>query len=338
LKKRLGKKQDQIDDAVADILSNTGNITGNSNGIEEGFTATYQLLASSLLGDIGTAENFLAVAVFNGLTYTFASQTTMDGVPGTTYGGKGMFEINLGDIDATLLQAEEKRLLKIAYEKAMENNDAYGRLLDAVRNFGWDVFTDIETASVGGNEFTYESSLVSNLTNGTGAGDGAYIGTPIEMLMVGNVGAIRTFSFLSVAINKGELYGYKTTNVVTAPPLPYYVNSIARNLQYTGADVPANVYLLDMPSEVTFKFGADPNESGIQISIVAQSVNDTHQEALYTDTVSAGTEVNYNVSFGEAGIRALHPTLTTGDFKLILKYASLGNSTFGGTFNLGTIQ
>jgi hypothetical protein len=100
----------------------------------------------------------------------------------------------------------------------MENNDAYSRLLEAVENFGWDVFTDIETASVGGNEFTYESSLVSNLTNGTGAGDGAYIGTPIEMLMVGNVGAIRTFSFLSVAVGDGEFYSYSTTGITSAPP------------------------------------------------------------------------------------------------------------------------
>jgi hypothetical protein len=203
----------RIDSNDTELASNLADITANTTGIEEGFTATYQLLASSLLGDIASAENFIASAVNRGLVYTFASQTTMDGVPGTTYGGKGMFEINLGDISSTYLSDIQASRLVILYDRAMENNDAYSRLLEAVENFGWDVFTDIETASVGGNTFTYESSLVSNLTNGTGAGDGAYIGTPIEMLMVGNVGAIRTFSFLSVATSYGELYGSKTTVV-----------------------------------------------------------------------------------------------------------------------------
>ena len=219
LKKRLGKKQDQIDDAVADILN-------NNEAIDNGFTATYQLLASSLLGDVATAKSFLGAAVRRGLNYTFDSQATMTGIHGATIPAvydlpeinrtaKGMFEINLGDIDSTVLSDIQKSRLEVVYDRAMENSDAYSRLLEAVGNFGWDVFHQIPSYNLNGNSFTYDAWYVSNLTDGEAAGDGAYVGDAvIERLLVGNVAAIRTFSFLSVAIDEGELYS-KATTIVT---------------------------------------------------------------------------------------------------------------------------
>ena len=205
----------RIDSNDTELASNLADITANTSGIEEGFTATYQLLASSLLGDIASAENFIASAVNRGLVYSFDAAATMPGVAGTTYGGKGMFQINSDNISSTYLSDIQASRLVILYDRAMENSDAYARLLEAVRNFGWDVFTDPDVEyNVGGNIFTYESSLVSNLTKGNAAGDGAFTGENyIEELMVGNVGAIRTFSFLSVATGKGELYNYTTTIV-----------------------------------------------------------------------------------------------------------------------------
>ena len=156
--------------------------------------------------------------------------------------------------------------------------------------------------------------------------------------MVANIGAIRTFSFLSVATGEGELYNYQTTIITTTPvAIPIMVSTNILNTSYSGVDALSDKRNLDSALTADVEFSADPNESGIEFTIVAKSLSTGDQQPLYTGNVSEGEKVNYTITLDETVLRALYSSLSTGGIDIFVRYSS-NQGAFTGVYLFGTIQ